>query len=130
MIIQPPFLQPDRFRAPFFDGMHEETASLSFNCQSCGSTVTLNVLGFLDQCDSWFRALASIDRTQIIRLFGCRTGKYDGYPIILSHDAGHPYFGIATCNKCQSEHLIYISFYEMQPARYIATFQGAASVGA
>ena len=130
MHLQPPFLNPQRGRAPFFDGMHEEKATLSFRCEGCGAAVGLNVLQFVDNAYSWFRGLNESSQDQIIRLFGCNRGEYHGDPIIECHDSGHPYFGLVTCDACNSKHLLYISFYERQPARYIATFHGAARVGA
>ena len=130
MELQAPFLRPDHSRPPFFDGMHEERASLSFICPKCGQTVILNVLRFVSQASDWFRDLADDDKSQIVALFGCSYEEWDGRQYVKSHDAGHPYFGLTTCDGCRSEYLLYLSFYEKQPARYIATFQGGAKSGA
>ena len=130
MDLQPPFVTPDRNRNPFFDGAQEETAALSFVCQGCGKSVTLNVLQFVSNANSWFRALAEQDRMQVIQFFGCAVGEYDGHPIVKSHDRGFPYFGVSACGSCSTSHLLYVSFYERQYTRYIATFQGAAKIGA
>ena len=130
MQLQTPFHRPDNGRAPFFDGMHEERASLSFVCPKCGDEVTLNVLQFVGRADDWFGDLGDDDKSQIAALFGCGYKEWDGRRYVKSHDAGHPYFGLTACHSCASEYLLYISFYEKQPARYIATFQGAAKSGA
>ncbi|MDH1265135.1 hypothetical protein [Pseudomonas sp. GD03944] len=127
--LQPPFVRPSRRRAPFFDGMEEERASLTFACVDCTTPLTLNVLGFIGQASDWFPALAEPARVRIATLFGCRIEARDGASWVMSHDAGHPYFGLVECTACRRAYLLYLSFYEHQPARYIATFQGAARVG-
>ncbi len=126
MQIHSPFLQPERGRIPFFDGMHEELAAFEFACDSCSLKIAVNVLEFICRADTWFRGLLNSEQNQILQFFDCRHGDWRGHPIIESHDDGQPYFGILACKGCLSEHLLYLSFYERQPARYIATFQGAA----
>jgi hypothetical protein len=130
MDLQPPFVTPDRNRNPFFDGTQEEAATFSFICQGCGKSVTLNVLQFVSKANSWFRTLAEPERAQVIHCFGCAVDEYDGHPVVKSHDPGFPYFGVSACCACGTNHLLYVSFYERQYTRYIATFQGAVKVGA
>lgn len=122
------FLQPERGRIPFFDGMHEETAAFALNCQCCRSDTVVHVLEFISQADSWFRGLAESKQNQILQCFGCRRGNWRGHPIIESHDDGQPYFGLHVCSVCHCRVLLYVSFYELQPARYVARFQGATRV--
>ncbi|MBD8871202.1 hypothetical protein [Rhodanobacter sp. DHB23] len=130
MDLQAPFVTPDPARDPFFDGAQEETATLSFICQGCSTPIVLNVLQFVSKANSWFRALAEPERAQVIQFFGCTVGEYDRHPVVKSHDPGFPYFGVSVCRVCGTGHLLYVSFYERQYTRYIATFQGAAKVGA
>jgi hypothetical protein len=130
MQIYSPFLRPERGRKPFFDGMHEELAAFEFACGSCNLEIAVNVLEFICRADTWFRGLQDSQQTQILRFFDCRNGVWRGHPIIESHDDGQPYFGLHVCNACHSKHLLYVSFYELQPARYVARFQGAARVDA
>ncbi len=78
MDLQPPFVTPDRNRNPFFDGAQEETAALSFVCQGCGKSVTLNVLQFVSNANSWFRALAEQDRCKLSNSSVVRSANMTG----------------------------------------------------
>jgi len=108
--------------------MHEETANFSFPCQDCRHEINVSVLDFLENAYSWFRGLDENKQSKITELFACGIREYDGHKLVQSHDSGFPYFGIIACNKCGCDHLLYVSYYEMQPARYIARFQGGAKI--
>ena len=128
MHIHPPFLKIDHQRPPFFDGTHEDSAQLSFRCQGGEHQVDLTLLDFLSTAQTWFEALSKVDRSQIIRHFSCTRTLFDGHELLRSHSNEPAYFGIATCPICQCSHLLYLSYYEKQPGRYVARLQGAASV--
>jgi hypothetical protein len=108
--------------------MHEETATLSVSCPKCRSDTVVRVLEFVGESSSWFRRLPDIDQHRILELFDCSHGEWRGHPIIESHDDGHPYFGLMVCGACHAAQVLYVSFYERQPARYVATWQGAAEL--
>jgi hypothetical protein len=126
--IHPAFVSPDPRRPAFFDGLNEESATLTLQCVCCSAAISMGVLEFIHQASVWFRALPALEQTQVLEFYGCRRSSWRGHPVIDSHDDGEPYFGLATCSSCKSQYLLYISFHEYQPARYVATFQGAAIV--
>ncbi|PMQ05711.1 hypothetical protein DyAD56_07940 [Dyella sp. AD56] len=128
MRIDEPFLQPSSNRPPLFDGMHEELATLTIQCHGCGRHLQQNVLSFVSVAGQWFRELPTNDREEIVRTFGCEVSEYDGHPIVRAHGGGQPYFGPVLCGDCSTIHLIYLNFFEKQPARYVAVLQGAARI--
>jgi hypothetical protein len=128
MQIHPPFVSPDRSRPAFFDGLNEESATLILHCVRCNAVLGLGVLDFIHQASAWFRGLSEAEQTQVLNFYGCSRSSWRGHPMIDSHDDGEPYFGLANCNCCSTQFLLYLSFHERQPARYVARFQGAARV--
>jgi len=128
MHIHPPFLKIDHQRQPFFDGIHEATAQLSFRCQGGEHQVDLNLLDFLSTAQTWFEALSNEEQSQIILHFSCTRTLFNGHELLRSHSNEPVYFGITTCPICKRAYLLYLSYYEKQPGRYIARLQGAAGV--
>lgn len=88
----------------------------------------MSVPDFLENAYSWFRGLDENKQSQITELFACGFREYDGHKLVQSQDSGFPYFGIIACNECSCDHLLYVSYYEKQPARYIARFQGGVKI--
>ncbi len=124
--IRPLFVQPDRQRNAFFDGMGEEFALLELRCGCCQSMNEVRVLDFVCSACDWFRGMSVAVQTQVLDFFDCKRSVWRGHPVIESHDEGEPYFGLVPCQVCRVQMLLYISFHERQPARYVARFQGAA----
>ncbi len=85
---------------------------------------------FIDQADVWFQNEPESIQQYIAGHFGCGQREFDGRLYFKSHDEGFPYFAISECSICKTPSLLYVSFYEMQPGRYIATLQGAAIASA
>ena len=128
--VKPPVLIYAAHRPPFHDGMHEEHASATFRCTSCGSTVERNVLSAISSGMKWFRSLPLADQQTVTKAFLC-TLEFVGpsaiaYPHFPNGDAA--YICTAECERCQSCYLLAIQFYEKQPARYVAVLQGVAGL--
>lgn len=114
------YKKPSKDTKRFFDGMECENADFSFLCGSCQRRITLDLWGFLDQASGWEKEFSSDDIQEI---------KHEiKFPKVMeftkSHEGGQPYLAIETCSYCSHKHLVYVGFYEFQPARYFGTLQG------
>jgi hypothetical protein len=118
--------------APFHDGMHEEKVRLHFDCGRCGHEFDENLLSSLDKGEDWFRSLTEFDQRSIAKGFGY---KYEivgpnSIPYVRFKNDNMAYLVNLHCPKCNTLSLVAVDFYEMQPARYIASLVAAAEVEA
>lgn len=128
MRLLPPYIQALADRPPFFDGADYPSAELAMTCGKCNGRMAVNLISFVDQAADWLRHQPETERRAITAHFGCTWKEIHGRQIVCSHDKGEPYFGLQACGSCGAQSLVYVSFYERQPGRYVATLQGAALV--
>lgn len=126
MRFESPVVSPDARRPAFFDGMDEDQARLAFACAGCGVENSMSLLSFVSRAERWFDALDDVSRLQVVRLFRNPLGESLGKLVVRSHDETSPCFGLVDCSACARTHLVYLSFGEIQPARYQARLHGIA----
>ena len=111
---------PDKSRRPFFDGMETQSASFTFICALCGTLNVVDLWLFLDESKKWLQDIG-VEEAQKVRKILQRPIS-SGF--FMSHEGGYPYLNICYCHHCREKYLLYVGFYEFQPARYFATLQG------
>lgn len=118
--------------APFHDGMHEDKVRLHFDCGNCGHTFDENLLSSLDKGEDWFRSLTEPEQRSIAKGFGYKfeiVGP-NNIPYVRFKNGNMAYLVNLPCPTCNTLSLVAVDFYEMQPARYIASLIGVAEVEA
>lgn len=116
-------------RAPFHDGMNEETAAFAFSC-GCGTLVHRNTLSAISSGTAWYRGLHGDAQQDIARLFGFEL-KIEGprkLPYAYMQNGRHAYISLVCCSSCGQDHVVALDFYEKQPARYIGVLQGVVPI--
>ncbi|MBL4665319.1 MAG: hypothetical protein JKY23_05145 [Nitrospinaceae bacterium] len=119
-------------QAPFHDGMHEEKVRLLVDCNKCGHRFDENLLSSLDKGEQWYRSLMESEQRYIAKEFGYKfeiVGP-NNIPYARFKNGNVVYFIDLLCPKCNTLTLAVVDFYEMQPARYIATLAGVAEMEA
>ncbi len=118
------YKRPSKNAKRFFDGVDTEKADFSFFCGSCQRPIEVDLWDFLSRASDWEEKL-SPEVVQTIK-------REIEFPTVLeftkSHEGGQPYLAINACPHCSHSHLVYIGFYEFQPARYVGTLQGVYEV--
>lgn len=115
---------------PFHDGSHEEKVRLKVNCVNCDHQFDRNLLLSLSKGEKWFRCLAKADQRAIADRLGY---KYEivgpnNTPYVRFKSGNMAYLVNLECPTCKTITLASVDFYEMQPARYIATLNALAEV--
>jgi hypothetical protein len=114
------YKKPSKEANRFFDGVEREKAEFSFLCGSCQQTIKHDLWGFLETASNWEQGFPASDVKEIKQEI--KFPKLMDF--IKSHEGGSPYLAISTCKHCSHKHLVYVGFYEFQPARYFGTLQG------
>jgi hypothetical protein len=122
MKITEEYLKPDKYRPSFFDGIESGNPYFSFVCGVCSVSNELDLWSFLNKSSNWEKEFNKIELINIMKTLRLPVNS-NGH-IKRSHEGGYPYVGICSCINCKKSHLLYIGFYEFQPARYIGTLQG------
>jgi len=115
---------------PFHDGMHEEKVRLQFDCGNCGHEFYENLLSSLDKGEEWFRSLPETEQRQIAKEFGYKLEIIgpNSIPYVRLKNGNIAYLINAICQKCNILTVAAVDFYEVQPARYIASLVGLAEI--
>lgn len=116
-------------RAPFHDGMNEETAAFGLDCV-CGEPIHRNALSAISSGTAWYRGLHHEAQQNIAQLFGFNF-KIEGpseLPYAYMPNGHQAYVSMVRCPSCGQEQVVALDFYEKQPARYIGVLQGVAPI--
>jgi hypothetical protein len=104
----------------FFDGMESENPMFSFICGACQRRIKRNLWSFLDSASNWEATFCEKDLQDIkSKISFPQVSEF-----LQSHEGGEPYLAVTSCEFCEHKHLVYVGFYEFQPARYFGTLQG------
>ncbi|MFW8591485.1 hypothetical protein ACOI22_11830 [Glaciecola sp. 2405UD65-10] len=114
------YKEPSVDTQKFFDGMENENPIFSFICGACQRRIRLDFWKFLDEASNWENNFCDSDLLEIkSKISFPQVSEF-----IKSHEGGQPYLAITVCEYCAHKHLVYVGFYEFQPARYFGTLQG------